>query len=87
MACMKKPFRSEEQAVDNRDRMNRRKGRGPTYQVAYPCPDCSDNAPTTWHLRTERPIEGKLIKLRGPRRRRPAQRPEQDEDYEGMWAA
>jgi hypothetical protein len=43
--------------------------------------------PVTWHLRTERPIEGKILKLRGPKRRRPSARPWEDEDTEGMWAA
>lgn len=89
---MKQPFNTEKQAIDNRDRMNKRKGRGPTQQVAYPCADCmADDGPTTWHLRTERPIEGKIAKVidlrKGPRRRRPAHRPELDEDYEGHWAA
>jgi len=91
MACMKKGYRSEAAATDNRDRMNRRKGKGPTQQLAYPCPDCTATGfGTVWHLRTERPIEGKLAKvvqLRGPRRHRPAHRPELDEDYEGKWVA
>lgn len=91
MACMKKPYRSAEAATDNQKRMNTRRGKGPTQQVPYPCPDCSEDAPTVWHLRTERPIEGKLAKVvqlrKGPRRRRPAHRPELDEDYEGHWAA
>lgn len=92
MPCMKIPFRSEEQAIDNRDRMNRRKGKGPTQQGAYPCDDCTAAGfATVWHLRTERPIEGKIAKVielrKGPRRRRPAHRPELDEDYEGKWVA
>jgi hypothetical protein len=88
MACMKKPYRSEAAAVDNMKRMNTRRGKGPTQQVAYLCFDCSeDMGPTTWHLRTERPIEGKLIRLRGPRRHRPAAKAWQDEDLEGQWAA
>lgn len=88
MTCMKRPFNTEADALANKRRMNDRRGDGPTHQVAYPCPDCSeDMGPTTWHLRTERPIEGKLIRLRGPKRRRPSPRPWEDEDLEGKWAA
>lgn len=88
---MKKPFNTEREAVANMLRVNTRKGEGPTRQVAYPCPDCSeDMGPETWHLRTERPIEGKIarvVKLRRVGRRRPSKRPWEDEDTEGMWAA
>ena len=91
MPCMKRPFNTETEANANRRRMNDRKGGGPTHQVAYPCPDCSEDfGPVTWHLRTERPIEGKLIRLdrkRGVKRRRPSPRPWENEDYEGNWAA
>jgi hypothetical protein len=92
MACMKKPLGSEAEARANADRINRRKGKGKTQQGIYPCADCTtEGFPTVWHLRTERPIEGrdaKIIELRkGPRRRRPAHRPELDEDYEGRWIA
>lgn len=88
---MKRPFNTEREAEANKRRMNTRKGDGPTRQVAYPCADCSeDMGPVTWHLRTERPIEGDLIRLdrkKGVRRRRPSPRPWEDEDYEGRWAA
>jgi hypothetical protein len=88
MSCMKRPFNTEREALANQFRVNARVGDGPTKQVAYPCPDCSEDfGPVTWHLRTQRPIEGKLIRLRGPKRRRPSQRPWEDEDTEGMWAA
>jgi hypothetical protein len=84
---MKRPFNTETDALANQARMNRRRGTGPTSQVAYPCPDCMEDGPVTWHLRTERPIEGKILKLRGPKRRRPSARPWEDEDLEGKWAA
>ena len=91
MTCMKRPFNTEREALMNQRRINQRVGEGPTRQVAYPCPDCSeDMGPETWHLRTERPIEGKLakvVKLKTGRKRRPSQRPWEDEDTEGMWAA
>ena len=92
MPCMKRPFPTERAALNNQRRINTRVGAGPTHQVAYPCPDCTeDMGPETWHLRTERPIEGKLLRLdrkrRGPKRRRPSPRPWEDEDYEGNWAA
>jgi len=88
MPCMKRPFPTEQAAAENMARLNRRRGKGPTEQQAYPCPDCSDETgPTTWHLRTERPIEARIIRLRGPKRHRPAARPWEDEDYEGHWAA
>jgi len=90
--CMKKPFESEPEAQSNADRINKRKGQGRTQQGVYPCLDCTaEGFPTIWHLRTVRPIDGKLanvVQLRkGPRRHRPAHRPEHDEDYEGKWAA
>jgi hypothetical protein len=88
---MKRPFNTEREALANSRRINVRVGDGPTRQVAYPCPDCTENmGPETWHLRTERPIEGKLLKLerkRGTRRRRPSPRAWENEDYEGKWAA
>jgi hypothetical protein len=90
---MKLPFRSEEAALDNKRRMNTRRGKGPTRQVAYPCPLCeAEGFPTVWHLRTERPIEGKIAKvvqLRAGRkpRHRPAAQVWRDEDNEGQWAA
>jgi len=85
---MKRPFPTEQAAAENMARLNRRRGKGPTEQQAYPCPDCTDETgPTTWHLRTERPIEARIIRLRGPKRHRPAARPWEDEDYEGHWAA
>ena len=88
MPCMKRPFPTEQAAAENMTRLNRRRGKGPTEQQAYPCPDCTDETgPTTWHLRTERPIEARIIRLRGPKRHRPAARPWEDEDYEGHWAA
>lgn len=93
MACMKKPFRSQAEAESNRDRINKRKGPGPTQQGVYPCDTCAaEGFPPVWHLRTERSdIEGQISKLvqlrKGPRRHRPAHRPELDEDYEGKWAA
>ena len=92
MACMKRPFATEQEAEANRRRINRRVGDGPTRQVAYPCPDCSeDMGPETWHLRTERlDIEArvaKVIRLKQGRKRRPSNRPWEDEDLEGKWAA
>ena len=90
MTCMKRPFNTEREAMQNQRRINRRVGEGPTRQVAYPCPDCMTDGPETWHLRTERPIEGKLarvVKLKTARKRRPSQRPWEDEDLEGKWAA
>jgi hypothetical protein len=92
MPCMKRPFNTEREAVKNQRRLNKRIGQGPTEQQAYPCPDCSeDDGPTTWHLRTERPIEGriaKVIKIKtGRKRHRPAAQVWRDEDNEGMWAA
>lgn len=86
MPCMKRPFATERQALDNQTRINRRRGRGRTEQQAYPCPDCSDDdgGPVTWHLRTEQQL---ALTKRGPRRHRPAARPWEDEDYEGKWAA
>lgn len=86
MPCMKRPFDTEAAAVENQARLNKRRGKGPTEQQAYPCPDCSTDGPVTWHLRTERPIEGRISRLR-PKRHRPAAKPWQDEDYEGHWAA
>ena len=92
MGCMKRPFRSEVEAQGNADRINKRKGSGPTQQGVYPCEHCAaEGFPVVWHLRTERRIEGKIAKVielrKGPRRHRPAHRPELDEDYEGHWAA
>lgn len=91
MSCMKRPFNTEAEAVRNAHRINRRVGAGPTEQVAYPCHLCMDDGgPETWHLRTRRPIEGKLakvVKLKTGRKRRPSQRPWEDEDLEGKWAA
>lgn len=92
MACMKKPYRSEAAATANADRMNRRKGKGPTMQAVYPCDVCeAQGFPAVWHLRTERQTEGKLaqvVKLKtGRRRHRPASQVWRDEDNEGQWAA
>ena len=91
MACMKAAFYNLTEAVANRDRMNKRKGRGKTEQAVYECPECCQPGLTIWHLRTQRKIEAqeaKVIELRrGPRRHRPAHRPELDEDYEGQWVA
>ncbi|QDK01950.1 hypothetical protein SEA_VIBAKI_70 [Arthrobacter phage Vibaki] len=85
MPCMKRPFNTERQALANQRRINKRRGRGRTEQQAYPCPDCSADGPTTWHLRTE--TELPAAKVRGIRRHRPAAQAWQDEDYEGNWAA
>lgn len=91
MACMKAAFYNEADVIANRERMNKRKGKGRTQQVEYQCPDCTEPGLPVWHLRTERPIEAReaqVIQLRrGPRRHRPAHRPELDEDYEGQWVA
>lgn len=92
MSCMKRPFATEREALRNQRRINKRFGEGPTRQVAYPCPDCTeDMGPETWHLRTERlDIEAKVakvVRLKQGRRRRPSARPWEDEDLEGKWAA
>ncbi len=84
MPCMKRPFNTEQQALRNQRRMNRRRGKGPTEQQAYHCPDCSEDGPPVWHLRTEQQI---LNTRRSIRRHRPAPQAWQDEDYEGVWAA
>lgn len=84
MPCMKRPFNTERQALANQRRINKRRGAGRTEQQAYPCPDCSTDGPTTWHLRTETQLPASK---RGPRRHRPAAQAWQDEDYEGNWAA
>lgn len=90
MACMKRPYRSEAQALANRDRLNKRKGKGPTQQIAYPCEHCTaEGFPPVWHTLTHRPeADATIVKLRNRRRRhRPAAQAWQDEDYEGQWAA